>query len=335
MKTISTFRKFLPCLTAIFFLAMPARSLQARAATESAGATEDLAGARQGLDLLMNGHPDRAMAVFQRVEANDPQSPLGDLLMADALWWKIYYATGNLLNPEVFDVASDQPTPYDAEFNRRVDAVLLKAQARIRAGQNVAHNELYLGMGYALRARLSGMRGEDLPTARAGKKMRAALLAALAKDPQLKDADLGVGIYNYFVDTLPTIVKLLRWLVGLPGGSREEGLKQLQRAATQGDLSRGEAMFYLAKDYSRDYEKQYSRSLQLFEQLKKQYPENGLWKLLAGNLEVRLGHAAAGEALYRQVLKDNQGSKTETGRAFTRAAKKALLELHPNEKLTE
>jgi tetratricopeptide (TPR) repeat protein len=335
MKAISRLHKFLPGLAAFFLLASSGWFLWARAAPQSAHAPADLEEARHGLDLLMNGQPDAALEIFQRVEANDPQSPLGDLLTADALWWKIYFATGNLTNPEVFDVASEQTTPYDAEFNQRVNAVLRKAQARIRAGQDVARNELYLGMGYALQARLLGMRGEDLATARAGKQMRAALLAALAKDPQLNDAYLGVGIYNYFVDTLPAIVKLIRWLIGLPGGSREAGLQQIERAATKGDLSRGEAAFYLAKDYSRDYEKQYSRSLQLFQQLEQEYPDNDLWKLLAGNLEVRLGRAAAGEALYRQVLKDSQGSKSEAGRAFNRAAKKVLLQLHPNEKFRD
>ncbi len=329
MMTRSRFRTIWPALGACLLLALPASLWGARAAAPE-HAPEDLTEARRGLDLLMNGKPDAALEVFKRVEAADPESPLGDLLSADALWWKIYFATGNLTNPEVFDVASEQATPYDAEFNRHVAAVLSKAQARIHAGQNVARNQLYLGMGYALQARLLGMRGQDLPTARAGKKMRAALLAALAQDPKLTDAYLGVGIYNYFVDTLPTVVKLIRWLIGLPGGSREEGLQQLERAATQGDLSRGEAMFYFANDYSRDYEKKYARSLGLFEQLEREYPDNGLWKLLAGSLQVRLGHAAAGEALYRQVLAENQESKTEAGRAFTRAAKKALQALQSN-----
>jgi tetratricopeptide (TPR) repeat protein len=295
----------------------------------------EFATARRGLDVLMNGEPDTAIQIFHDIQAKDPESPLGDLLMADAVWWKIYYATGNLINPDVFDVVKSYTTPYDAEFDGLINSVIRKAQARIKAGQDVARNELYLGMAYGLEARLTGMRGDDLATARAGKKMRSTLLNAIAKDPNLNDAYLGVGIYNYFVDTLPAIVKLIRWVIGLPGGSREEGLRQIERAATHGDLARGEAQFYLAKDFSRPYEHQYQKSLELFQQLAREYPRSGLWKILTGSLEIQLGHAQEGEALYRQALKETAGEKSEAGRAFHRAAKQALLEQHPDEKFAD
>ena len=291
--------------------------------------------ARRGLDALMNGEPDTAIQIFRDIQTKDPESPLGDLLVADAVWWKIYYATGNLINPDVFDVVNSDTTPYDAQFDAQVDSVIQKAKARIAAGQDVPRNELYLGMAYGLEARLTGMRGDDLATARAGKKMRATLLDAIAKDPDLNDAYLGVGIYNYFVDTLPAIVKLIRWFIGLPGGSREEGLRQIERTATRGDLARAESQFYLAKDYSRPYEHQYQKSLELFQQLAREYPRSGLWKILTGSLEIRLGHTAEGEALYREVLKETAGEKSEAGRAFHRAAKQALLEQHPDENIPD
>jgi tetratricopeptide (TPR) repeat protein len=318
----------------IVVLAGTAATAQAggQASSRAARQAQEFQIARRGLDLLMNGDPDAAIQVFQTIQENDAESPLGDLLVADALWWKIYYASGNLIDPDVFDVVTTETTPYDGQFNELVNRVIRKAQARIAAGQDVPRNQLYLGMAYGLQARLLGMRGQDLPTARAGKKMRATLLQALKDDPQLNDAYLGVGIYNYFVDTLPAIVKIIRWFIGLPGGDRQLGLQQIERAATQGDLARGEAKFYLAKDFSRPYEGQYQKSLQLFQQLTREYPENGLWKILVGSLEIRLGRAAKGETIYRQVLKETAGATSEAGRAFHRAARQALLAQHPNEK---
>jgi hypothetical protein len=287
--------------------------------------------ARRGIDALMDGDPDAAIQIFHAVQESDPASPLGDLLVADAVWWKIYFASGNLIDPDVFDVVNSQMTPYDSQFDGLIDSAVRKAQSRIAANQDVARNELYLGMAYGLQARLAGMRGQDLPAARAGKKMRATLLDALAKDPNLNDAYLGVGIYNYFVDTLPAIVKLIRWFIGLPGGSREEGLRQIERTARQGHLARGEAMFYLAKDFSRPYENQYAKSLELFQELARQYSHSGLWKILVGSLEIRLGRVAEGEALYREVLKETAGANSEAARAFHRAALKALREQHPSD----
>ena len=288
--------------------------------------------ARKGLDLLMNGEPDGAIGVFYEIRRDDPQSPLGYLLEADATWWKIYFATGNLIDPDVFDVVSAPTTPYDSHFESLIGATIAKAEARIRGGQDVARSYLYEGMAYALEARLTALRGKNLPTARAGKKMRALLFRALELDPQLTDAYLGVGIYNYFVDTLPTIVKILKFFIGLPGGSRTLGLEQLQRAAEHGDLTRGEAGFYLAKDFARGSERQYAKSLELFEKLRKEYPGNPLWTVMVASLQIRLGHDAEGDALYREVYTKTKGEESEVRQDIHRAVKRALERRHPGEK---
>ncbi len=287
--------------------------------------------AQQGLDLLMNGEPDAAIKVFQQIKTDDPESPLGYLLEADALWWKIFYATGDLVNPDVFVVPGNSSTPYDSQFNKLLDQAISKARANRRANRDIARSYLYEGMAYGLRARLLAMRESDLATARAAKKMRSLLLTALEHDRNLRDAYAGLGLYDYFVDTLPTIVKLLRWIIGLPGGSRERGLQEIEYAAKYGELTHGEALFYLAKDYSRSSENQFAKSLEFFQQLRSQYPRNGLWTLLVGSVEIRMGHGQEGEALYREALNQSRGKETEAGKALYKAALKALQRRHPTE----
>ena len=66
--------------------------------------TGEIKVAQQGLDLLMDGDIDAAIKVFHAIRADHPESPLGDLLEADAIWWKIYLTTGNLVDPDVFEV---------------------------------------------------------------------------------------------------------------------------------------------------------------------------------------------------------------------------------------
>jgi tetratricopeptide (TPR) repeat protein len=304
-------------------------------AAQALGDTEARAVGRHGLDLMMDGNLDRAIEIFRDIQKKDPQSPLGYLLEADAVWWRIYYATANLTDPDVF-AATDLPsTPYDAHFKDLVNATISKSEARIRAQQDVARNYLYQGMAYALRARLEGLRDRDLPTARAGKKMRSLLLKSLELDPNLTDAYLGVGIYNYFVDTLSTIVKILSFFIGLPGGSRVRGLQQLQLAAEKGDLARAEAKFYLAKDYSRPNERQYARSLELFQQLANEYPHNPLWPMLMGSLHCRTGNIQECETRYREVYRMTAGENAEVNKALRRAAHDALQRRHPEEKLEE
>ena len=206
------------------------------------------------MQLLMDGDIDGAIQVFRQVEQADPESPLGYVLEADANWWKIYLTEGNLTDPDVFEALSEKVTPYDAEFLRLNNLAIQKAQAQIHNHQDQARAYLYQGLAYALEARLEALRDHALATARAGKQMLRLSNAALKLDPTLYDADLGVGIYNYFEATLPTYVKMLRFLIHLPGGSREVGLQQLQTAAEKGEVTKGEAQFHLAKNFSRNNE---------------------------------------------------------------------------------
>lgn len=303
----------------------------AAAAQAPKGESRQIKAAQQGLDLLMNADPDAATRVFEEIQTNDPDSPLGYLLAADATWWKIYLTTGNLIDPDVFNVSSSSTSPYDSHFGDLVNIAITKARSNINAEHDVARNYLYEGMAYALRARFTGMRNQDLAAARAGKQMRSLLITALEQDRYLRDAYLGLGLYDYFVDTLPTIVKLLRWIIGLPGGSRVKGLQEIEYAAKYGELTHGEALFYLAKNYSRSNERRYAKSLELFQQLRSEYPRNMLWTLLSGSLEIRMGHAKEGEALYRGALEQTRGKAAVTQKALYNAAKKALEARHPGE----
>lgn len=286
-----------------------------------------LPAARHGMFLLMNGDADGALRIFQGIERDHPESPLGYLFEADVTWWKIYLTTGNLIDPDVFDVVSKATSPYDGAFLNQVHEAIRRADARVHAQQELVRSLLDEGMAYGLLARYYGLRDNDLPTARAGKRMRALLLRALQLNPKLTDAYLGVGIYNYFVDTLPEIVKLLKFVIGLPGGSRTVGLQQLELAAQKGDMVRGEAQFYLAKDFSRGNERQYARSLELFQQLAAQYPGNPLWTLVEGSLQIRLGHRQPGRELYRQAVEKSAALNTDEGRALHTQSQQALSRL--------
>jgi tetratricopeptide (TPR) repeat protein len=288
--------------------------------------------AARGLSLMMDGDLDGATQVFQQLQQKDPQSPLGFVLEANATWWKIYYRSANLIEPDVFDVANMEATPFDSHFNDLVAVAIHKAEACIHEREDLARSNLYAGFAFALRARLEGLHDRDLATARAGKKMRTHLLRALELDPNLTDAYLGVGIYNYFVDTLSSIVKLLSVFIGLPGGSRTEGLEQLRLCADHGELARAEAKFYLAKDYSRSNEREYQKSLDLFEEMEKEFPHNPLWPTLIGSLNFRLERRRQGEAIYREVYQRTAGKTSEVAAAVHHATGQALERLHPDQK---
>jgi len=278
----------------------------------------------RGMDKLMDGDLDAATEIFRQIQKSDPESPLGYLFEADANWWKIYLTEGDLIDPDVFEALSEAATPYDADFGRLVELAIGKAETRLNAHQDEARSYFYAGLAYGLRAQLEALRDHVLATARAGKKLRNLSLDALKLDPTLEDAWFGVGLYNYFEDTLPTYVKMLRFLILLPGGDRLVGLRQMQQAMEKGQLVTSEARFHLAKNYSRSIDRQYARSLELFRQMQQEYPHNPLWNLLVGSVELRMGNVKEGEMLYRQVIAGTARPSSEIWKPLHQQAERAL-----------
>jgi hypothetical protein len=133
------------------------------------------------------------------------------------------------------------------------------------------------------------------------------------------------------VDTRSAIVKILGFFIGLPGGDRAEGLKQLELCAAKGELARAEAKFYLAKNLSRPNERQFETSLQLFGELAREYPSNALWTMMVASLHCRLGHAELCESGYRAVLKKTTHRMSAADVSLHRAAHDALFRRHPGE----
>ena len=124
------------------------------------------------------------------------------------------------------------------------------------------------------------------------------LLRAKALDADLADANLGLGLYNYYVDTLSSIARILRFFMGIPGGSKQEGLRLLEQAITQGILTTNIARFYLALNLHR-YDQQYEKALQILGPLAERYPGNPLFQLARGDLYAKLGRKQQASACYR------------------------------------
>lgn len=179
-----------------------------------------------------------------------------------ALWWEIQEDPGS----------------------RRLDAPLEAAAASaIDAATRWTEQEpdraeawFYLAAAHAPLAQWRVLRGERLAAARDGKRMKTALERALALDDQFDDAWFGIGLYHYYADVAPAAVKLLRFLLLLPGGDRAQGLREMVRARDRGALLRREADYQLHWIYLW-YEEQPERALDLLRSLDARYPSNPLF----------------------------------------------------------
>jgi tetratricopeptide (TPR) repeat protein len=133
-----------------------------------------------------------------------------------------------------------------------------------------------------------------LAAAQDGKRIKAALERALMLDGSLQDAYFGIGLYHYYADVAPAAAKILRWLLLLPGGNREEGLQEMLRARSAGQLLRGEADYQLHLLYLW-YEKDTARALELLRALADRHPRNPHFPQQIADIEDRYlnDHAAS------------------------------------------
>lgn len=248
------------------------------------------------LEHIYSGRSDLAIPEAQTMQREQPEHPLGYLLEAEARWWQIWclsaeYKYGMNLPRHRGKAPGDQAyLDVVAKAEALADAALAKHES--------AEMHLYAGMAGGLASRMYGLRAENRAAARAGVRAREHFLRALALDPSLADADMGLGLYNYYVDTLSTIARVLRFFMGIPGGSKEEGIRQLHAAIDHGQLTPVLARYYLAINLHL-FDLKYEQALHAATPLVEKYPENPIFRLVRGDLYGKLGRKPLAIADYR------------------------------------
>jgi tetratricopeptide (TPR) repeat protein len=270
------------------------------AAPASAGEIKLPPEAVQAMEKMYSGDPDGAIAILHNLEQSGPENPLPFLLEGEARWWKIYCA--NLeIKYGMIDAWRRGKKPEDEPFLLLADKVIDLAHARI-SNSDTAEMHFYAGMGFALKVRLEVLRGENRAVAHAGVAARSEFLRALELDPQLSDATGGLGLYNYYVDSLSTTVKILRFFMGIPGGSKTEGIRQMQIAIDRGVVTPVEMRFHLARNL-RTFDSQYERAILVAQPLVERYPGNPVFQLLLGNLNAEMGRPVKTAEYFQAALK--------------------------------
>ncbi len=248
------------------------------------------------LDDIYSLKLNEAIEGAKRLERDEPEHPLGYLLEAEALWWRIWCTSAEFK----YGMTSAHRRPKlatDRRYFELAAKVTSLANAQLEQHDS-AEMEFYSGMGSALAARLYGLRYESRNTAHHGVLGREHLLRALQLDPRLTDAALGLGLYNYYVDTLGPIARMLRFFMGVPGGSKEDGLRQLREVASSGQLTRQLAEFYLSSNQMY-YDQKYEAALAAVKPLTEKYPANPIFRLVEGDCYAKLARREQAIECYR------------------------------------
>jgi hypothetical protein len=244
-------------------------ALDAGASAPQRGITAAPAIAR-AYDLILDANFDE---LKKTLPATCPPAPMVACrgLEALSLWWQIQ------LDPD--------SRALDAAFLAATNRAIAEAERWTAAEPERAEAWFYLGAAYGARAQFRVYRVERVAAARDGKRIKESLERALALDPEMHDAEFGIGMYRYYAGVAPAIFRFLRFLLLLPGGDRAGGLEQLERAGTLGLLVRGEAQFQIHVLYLW-YEHKSKEALAIIRQLQQRYPHNLLfWQIEAEILD--------------------------------------------------
>src|SRR5260370_15350459 len=181
------------CLTWLFtlaFFAVPAAASRLTLPPEAPGI----------LDQIYSFDLDGAAEAAKHMEQERSNHPLGYLLEAEALWWRIWCATADF-KYGMSDARRRPKLPADQHYLELAARAASLAEVEIKKNDS-AEMQFYAGMAEAAAARLYGLRGENRNTTRSGVRARDHLLRAKTIDPRLPDAAFWLGLYHYYVDTL-------------------------------------------------------------------------------------------------------------------------------------
>jgi len=218
---------------------------------------------------------DAAEAVFRDIINTEPDNPAGYFAVSAIYWWRY---------SQNFDVQIKSKT-LEKEFFKNIDKTInlskqmLKKknnpeQALLRRKAAEEHAYFFMGSAYGLAGRWNVVQKHWISAYWNGSKGRKFLKKCTGINPEVYDAYMGLGIFDYYADTLPPALKLPALL--FVKGDRENGLRQIRLASQKGKFFSTEARFFLAGILSRD-EKDYPQALSVSADLRKTDPSNSFF----------------------------------------------------------
>jgi len=202
---------------------------------------------------------NQARAAARELQQRYPDHPAGFLIETETYWWEAQADTGN-------------PKIEDAYFRAQKMAED-KADAAVKAGKYSKPEALaYLASAHGSYARFQVTQKSSYYRAlRAGLKAHKYAEEVYALDKNYYDIYVGLGAFNYFAGTLPSVIKPFAWLFGARG-DKNLGVQQLQTAMQKARYSRTEArIVYYTALLSND---EHAAAFPILEKLIADYPDN-------------------------------------------------------------
>ncbi|MBL0350005.1 MAG: hypothetical protein IPP68_06495 [Elusimicrobia bacterium] len=213
----------------------------------------------EGLRGIYNLDYAGSKKAFATLKQDFPDHPIGLYGLTTALWWEL-----------TNDYDEDNPV-LEKEFLATADETIAFARKQLKKGDPTGEIRLCLGGALGLKGRWDAIQGHWLAAYKSGKKAFDVQDEAIKSNPELYDAYLGVGIFHYYVAVLPAAVKIFARMIF--GGSKAQGLREINLAKDKGRFSRTAALLFLVNLYVNN-EKDPAKALALLREGRKEFPNS-------------------------------------------------------------
>jgi len=220
----------------------------------------------RGIALMYRLEFDKAEEQFREIIKVDTANPAGYFALAALSWWRY---------SQNFDVQADFKD-LELEFMRNADTTIKVCEERLKKKQALDQTYFFMGSAYGLKGRWYAVQRRWFKAYVNGNKGRKLLGKAVKENPELYDAYLGLGIFDYFADTLPGALKIPALL--FVRGDRVRGISEVKLAQDKGRFFSLEARLFLVEILTR-HEKNYTAALEETEKLKAGDPSNLFFRL--------------------------------------------------------
>ena len=283
----------LPRLILLLTFAVPATAAPPEMERELAGV----------VDLFYDMQFDRARAGAEALIARHPGHPAGAFYRSVSSYQR-WVAEGM------------QSTQTYRAFETDAEESMKLAERMMASKPAEAH--YYIGAALGFRARANAAQKKFFRALPDGAASIKHLKKALALDPALSDARLGLGMYHYFAARMPAGAKPFAYLLLGEGPDRKLGLAELWSVAESSGIARMEARSMLAVILSKDDEADWVGADKLLAELSARYPHNPIDRLRRAYVAERRGDF---DAAVR--LADPDGKWFETLHPTVRTAARA------------
>jgi tetratricopeptide (TPR) repeat protein len=265
---------------------------------------------KKGIDELYNLEFAAAASTFGALSREEPSSPAGPHYLASLIWMEELTRRGAMMG-ETFQSSrywtrtkKEPPSPeMKKKFEAQVAETKRRAENILSANGDDVEALYFLGATEgAVGAFEATLNRSYFAAYRAGRRARKKHQRLKEIAPDLADAYLMLGTYEYALATLPRSVKVLTFLIGARG-SKDKGFELVRKAAGGKRTYWGARLLLTVMDTR---EKRYTRALGYLRELEAAFPRNPLFPVEQGWVHLLSKNWTAARRIFEKVRAKQQ-----------------------------